>query len=188
MRGNLAAITVALGLLAAPFGAGHALADQNDPRLDHLFARLGATTDAAEGARLGKEIVDIWRQSGRQEIDFLMADAQRFLKRREFYPAYARFERVVALAPDFAEGWNKRAHVLHLMGNFTASISDIQRALDLEPRHFLALAGLGLNYLRLESNRLALDAFERALRVNPHLAGTRRKAVELRAMVGRRSI
>ena len=70
-------------------------------------------------------------------------------------------------APDFAEGWNKRATVHYMMGNYEASLADIDRTLELEPHHFGALAGLGLVNIELERDEAALDAFERVLKVTP---------------------
>ena len=181
MRGYLAALVLGTGLALAPGIAAPLHAAQDDPRLEPLFAALGAARDGREGARLGREIATIWLESGRPEIDALMREGRQYIVDGEFYYARERFRRVVMLAPDFAEGWNKRAHANFLIGNHAQSIADIERALALEPRHFLALAGLGLVYLRLGKQRLALGAFEQALAINPHLSGTRRMFETLEA-------
>ena len=71
--------------------------------------------------------------------------------------------------PDFAEAWNKRATVRFLIGNDAGSRRDIARVMELEPRHFGALSGLGMINMRSGDLQAALQAFEAALRVNPHL-------------------
>ena len=179
MQRRLAALALTAGLVLASLGWAPSLAAQDDVRLDGLFVRLRVTKDGAEGDRLGREIADIWRQSGREEIDFLMREGERLLAERRMHVALEHFLIVNAMAPEFAEGWNKRAHVNFLLGDYAEAVEQIENTLSLEPRHFLALAGLGLIYLRLGEERLALRSFERALEINPHLSGTRETAQEL---------
>ena len=76
---------------------------------------------------------------------------------------------IVARAPDWAEGWNKRATLLYLLGEHDRSLADIDRTLALEPRHFGALAGIGLIRIAKGEHRAALAAFRRALAINPFL-------------------
>ena len=79
------------------------------------------------------------------------------------------FDEVIRLAPGFAEGWNKRATVFYLMKNLDRSVNDIAQTLRLEPRHFGALSGLGLINQALGHTKAAIRAYERALKINPHL-------------------
>ncbi|MGE0725130.1 MAG: tetratricopeptide repeat protein [Alphaproteobacteria bacterium] len=102
--------------------------------------------------------------------------------------ALALFDDVVAKAPDFAEGWNKRATVLYLLGRLRESAVDVARTLDLEPRHFGALAGLGLIRRTEGRDAEALAAFEQGLKVNPHMPNIEAQARELRRKVRGRAI
>ena len=86
----------------------------------------------------------------------------------------------MALEPDFAEAWNKRATVHYLMGDYVASVHDIQQTLALERRHFGALSGLGMIYEAIGRPSAALRSFEAALAINPHLDATRQRIEELR--------
>jgi Flp pilus assembly protein TadD len=79
------------------------------------------------------------------------------------------FSQLIQDHPDFAEAWNKRATVRFLLGNDVGSRRDIARVIDLEPRHFGALSGLGMINMRSGDLQAALQAFEAALRVNPHM-------------------
>ena len=153
-----------------------------------LFAGLRATGDTDEGAWPGREIVAIWQQSGYRDVDSLMAQGQRLLDIGTPFYATEHFRQVTRVAPEFAEAWYKRAHAHFLMGDFDSAIAYVDEAPKLEPRHFLALVGLGAIYLRLDDEGAALDGFERALAINPHLSGTRELAEELsRRLDGRRS-
>ncbi len=176
---RLLAGTLAVGLLLAPIGAAPAFAAQDDPRLDGLFTRLKATDDQAEVERLTRAIWSIWHQSGRGVVDAQMREGQWYMRLGILPSALDDFSTAVAWAPGFAEAWHKRATVHFLMGDYPASIADLRRTLALEPRHFGALAGLGLIYLKLDEERAALKALEKALEINPHLPRTREKVQEL---------
>jgi tetratricopeptide (TPR) repeat protein len=76
---------------------------------------------------------------------------------------------VVKLRPDYIEAWNRRATLYYLKNDYTRSLEDIRQVLIREPRHFGALAGLGMIMQELGDERRALEAFRKALAVNPHL-------------------
>lgn len=176
MPPSLRAMTVALSMIAlAP-----AAADQTDPRLDGLFARLQSTDRPGEAQALEQRIWQIWIESDDPKENRLMALGIRAMSLRRLPQALERFDRLVEVAPEFAEAWNKRATVHYLMGNYGASVRDIQRTLALEPRHFGALSGLGLIYDALEEPAAALRSFEAALEINPHMEGPRQRMEELR--------
>jgi len=178
----LSAATLAV-LVIALVGAGRAtLADQNDGRLDGLFARLHAA-GPAESMRVEGEIWQIWTQSDDGAVRGLMSDGLAAMQRGDYRHALAKFDQMVVVAPGFSEGWNKRATVHYLLGNYGQSLSDIAKTLELEPRHFGALSGRGLVYVKLEDERRALDAFEAALAVHPHLAGAATNAEQLRKIL-----
>jgi len=149
-------------------------ADQNDPRLDDLFAGLHATDDLAVGTQLTREIWVIWREIDDETTHALMREGIRDMAEQRYGSALTSFDKVVELAPDYAEGWNKRATLYYLMGENSKSAADVKQTLKLEPRHFGALAGLGLLYMQIDNFNAALEAFGDALGVNPHLPGAKR--------------
>lgn len=170
-------------LLALAFPAAVS-ADQDDPRLDTLFVQLQGTESPREARRLTRSIWSIWRSHERESVTSAMNRAAAALSANHLERAEAHLDRVVELAPGYAEGWNQRATVRYLRGRFTESAADIRRVLVLEPRHFGALEGLGLVYMELELPSAALSAFEQALRVHPHLPGTRERSRMLRRKLG----
>jgi Flp pilus assembly protein TadD len=171
MRG-LRTLAVVVLVLAAPFGIPSAQAAR-DSSLDALFDLLKKAKTAAEAQNVEGAIWVAWMHSGDVEADSLMQLGTAAIEAGDPGSALAVFDKLVTRRPDFAEAWNKRATVHYMMGNFAASVVDIQRTLALEPRHFGALSGLGLIYDALGKERPALRAFEAALRIHPRLPGAR---------------
>lgn len=137
--------------------------------LSSLFGRLKKSEDAENARILEGAIWKMWLKSGSPTIDLLMEQVVRSMGRGEYERTLKLLDRIVELAPDFSEGWNKRATVLYLIGKFQASLEDIERVLELEPRHFGAMSGMGLVLQRLGDKKGALHAFRQALSVHPHL-------------------
>ena len=168
----------ALAFLALPPSAA---ADQTDSRLAPLFEVLRS---AASPERIGyaeRFIWVIWHESGREDVDRLMAAGIEEMGSGRLRESIATFARVIDLAPEFAEGWNKRATANYLAGELDASIRDVERTLALEPRHFGALSGLGLIHLARGDDLDALRAFEATLEVHPRAPAARYHVQRLRA-------
>lgn len=180
----ISAIALLLGLTLA----GPAAADQRDPRLDDLFAQLKDAGDVHAAEVIEESIWHIWLESDDQAVRLLMADGLAAMGRQDYRAALGKFDQIVAIAPDFAEGWNKRATVNYLIGNYQGSLADIDKTLALEPRHFGALSGRGLVYMELDEERLALESFEAALQVHPLLPGAGQHAQSLRRRLHDRDI
>jgi tetratricopeptide (TPR) repeat protein len=106
---------------------------------------------------------------GNPAVANAMAQGAQAMSSKHYRSAYQYFSEVIDRAPDFAEGWNKRATVLFLAKAYDRSIRDIKEVLRLEPRHFGALSGLGLIFLRQGQFRPATQAFRDALAINPYL-------------------
>ena len=176
MRGFFHAVLAATFLtLSAPLAA-----DQNDPRLDNLFARLKQTEDRALAKGIEQTIWGIWTHSGIEDIDREMKKGLNAMDLGNVKAALAVFDSVVKKAPDFAEGWNKRATIYYYMNEYEASIRDVEKTLALEPRHFGALAGLGSIYLETGKEQDALVALEKALAVHPHLWSVKMRVDQLK--------
>jgi tetratricopeptide (TPR) repeat protein len=161
------------------------LARQDDPRLDRLFDALQATTNVEFAERIEREIWDIWTTSGDEALDALMLRGMRAMSMQDYEVALVAFNAVIEQAPDFAEGWNKRATLHWLMGNFEASLGDIDATLALEPRHFGALSGLAMIRTSQERPSDALDALDKALYWHPNSPSAKARAKALEETLGK---
>ena len=150
-----------------------AAADQNDPELPALFERLQQDLTPQEAAEVDRRIWVLWLHSEDKTINRLMAQGMIAMQRGALDRALERFNEIVEQAPDFAEGWNKRATVLYMMGRHRESVADVQSVLNLEPRHYGALSGLGMILVAIGREEEALEWLRRALEVNPYLDGVR---------------
>jgi len=112
---------------------------------------------------------EVWSRSGDAAVDRLLASGIEQMSAREGELAVQTFTEVIRRRPDFAEGWNKRATVYYLMGEYQKSLADCDEVMKRNPYHFGALSGYGMIYLQLDQPAKALDYFQRALKINPNL-------------------
>ena len=147
--------------------AGMVSADQNDSRLDELFRIIQQTDNPELAYGVEDKIWEIWFQHDDQRTQERLAEGTAAM---ETNPGKALliFNELVEEVPDFAEGWNRRATLLYLLREYAASARDIEKTLELEPRHFGALSGLGLVYLAQQQYVEAKSAFEAVLLIYPH--------------------
>ena len=144
-----------------------AQADQKDERLMELFDKLFLSTNNMEASKLLFNIWDIWSIADNQETQIIFDEANQFMDVGELDNAIELFTKVVKQSPEFAEGWNKRATVYFLKGELNKSISDIEKTLNLEPRHFGALDGLAEIYLMQDDLVGAAVIYRRILEIIP---------------------
>ena len=111
----------------------------------------------------------IWHRSGDEAIDLLLAQGIALMQSGRLPESVAVFSDVIARAPAFAEGWNKRATAYYLMGELDRSLADCEEVVKRNPVHFGALSGFGLIYLQKEDLPKAAEYFEKALAVDPTL-------------------
>lgn len=150
--------------------AVNTLARLGDQRaVEPLAAAL--KNDADVFVRQGAEqaLWQIWHRSGDDTVDALLNDGIEAMQRGNYQAAIDLFTQVIEAAPNFAEGYNKRATTYYLMERYEESIADCERTIALNPHHFGALSGGGLCYLGQRNLTKALEWFERAVAVNPNM-------------------
>ncbi|MSP41801.1 MAG: tetratricopeptide repeat protein [Alphaproteobacteria bacterium] len=166
-----------------------AQADQRNPKLSPLFERLmNKELSAPEAREIEAQIWLLWQPSGSETTDLLLARADGLLREEDPESALSVLDEVVSLAPDYAEGWNKRATAHFLQDDYRAALNDVERTLRLEPRHFGAWSGLGTILLTMGEDARALRAYDHALQINPHLEEIAREAKRLELVVRGRGI
>jgi len=186
---TLAAALVAGTAHAAPLTHTQALAALNGAEpstrlagVDRL-AEIGAMSDAnrlldrlrdsdAQVRELSSlALWRIWSRSGDAAIDRLFATGVEQMSAADFDQALASFNEIVRRKPAFAEGWNKRATLYFMLGQYQKSLLDCDEVLKRNPHHFGALSGAGQIHLQLGNLQSALEYFRRAVEANPNLEG-----------------
>jgi tetratricopeptide (TPR) repeat protein len=122
----------------------------------------------------------VWSRSGNSEIDALFERGVEQMRRGDADAAIQTFTTIIQKKPDFAEGWNKRATIYYLVGEYEKSLRDCDEVMKRNPDHFGALSGYGQIYLQLDKPERALEYFERALKINPNLHSVEAATRELR--------
>jgi tetratricopeptide (TPR) repeat protein len=137
--------------------------------LDFLFGALKAAPDEASARHVEARIWALWMQTPSDTAALLMSRAKQAMDAQKADVALKLLDSVIKLRPDYTEAWNRRATLYYLKNDYVHSIQDIQQVLIREPRHFGALAGLGMIMQDLGDDKRALEAFRKALAVNPRL-------------------
>jgi tetratricopeptide (TPR) repeat protein len=137
--------------------------------LDFLFGALKAAPDEASAKHVEARIWALWLQTPSDTAALLMLRAKAAIDANKPDVALKLLDSVIKLRPEYIEAWNRRATLYYLKNDYARSLEDIQQVLIREPRHFGALAGLGMIMQDLGDEKRALEAFRKALAVNPHL-------------------
>ena len=136
--------------------------------LPALFKTLRDQDDLVR-ALSQNSIWQVWSRSGDPKVDGLFAVGVEQMNHGQAQAAIGTFTEIIKLKPEFAEGWNKRATVYFLMGEYDKSLRDCDEVIKRNPQHWGALSGYGQIYLHLDKPEQALAYFERAVAVNPNL-------------------
>lgn len=149
-------------------------------QLDILFANL--RKPGVESETVEQKIWSIWNASDSPTAEVLLQQATRAIEAGAPAEALSILDTLVGSFPSYAEAWNKRATLYYMMKRDDQALADIAHVLDLEPRHFGALAGKGMIYERQKKYADARAAYEEALAVNPNLEQVKSALKELDRM------
>ena len=158
-------------------------ADQNDPRLNNLFKQLNETKNQEEISDLIKNIWNIWYEVEDPKVIEYFEKGIQAMRIRNYPLAIRFFNNLIEEDPNFAEAWNKRATVYFMMGDFDKSMQDIIKTLELEPRHFGALDGMGLIFIHQGQYKQAIDVYDKMLEIFPFSLKTIEKKESIKSFI-----
>ena len=163
-------------------------AENRDSKLDKLFTQLKDAKDLSSAQLIEKEIWEIWSIHPSDDrrgfrLTELLIQGTRLMDMQELSKAYKMFTQIIAVEPDWAEAWNKRATVLYLMDQYQSSLNDIKITLTLEPRHFGALSGQALNYIELKEYEKAIKSYRDVQKIYPIMDGAKKMIPRLQDLI-----
>lgn len=137
--------------------------------LDTLFAALKIAPDESSAKAIEDRIWAMWLVSGSDTCTLLMTRVKDAIDDKDYDLAIRLLDAVITLKPDYVEAWNRRATIYYLKQDYGHALADLRMVLAKEPRHFGALAGLGLILQDIGDDKHALEAYRKALEIDPHL-------------------
>ena len=152
--------------------------------LDTLFAKLQTATDPVAIQTLEAAIWEQWTMVPDLKQREMILRGMAEMQQQQLKASVETFTRLIEVAPELPEAWNKRATAYWLLGNFPASLADICETIKREPRHFGAYSGLGMIRAEMDENARAVAAFELARKWNPHIIGIDAEIERQKALAG----
>jgi tetratricopeptide (TPR) repeat protein len=150
--------------------------DANDPEKalenlsQDLLDKLKTVGSEEEAATIEEEIWDAWLVSGSATVDIMMKRGLEYQESEDVQSARDMFDRAIAIKPEYAEAWNRRALLFFNDGKYDEAVADLESTLTYEPRHFGAWIGLGMIFESIDRPEAALKAYRKALEIHPHAA------------------
>jgi tetratricopeptide (TPR) repeat protein len=167
------------GAKPKPEAAKPPVPQDREALLAELFAHLAQAPDAAAATPIAEAIEGMLLQTDSATIGVLMVRSAKAINDQKNELALQLLDAVVELAPDYAEGWNRRAYVLFMQNNYEGAVGDLRRALALEPNHFKALEGLARILRETGQKKNALQAYKQILKINPYQEGAKQAVEDL---------
>lgn len=135
--------------------------------LNRMFALL-QEAEPEEARKIADEIELEWSKSGSPAMDLLLKRGNDALAVGDSQAAIEHLTALTDHAPDFAQGWHMRAVAFAQAGMYGPAVSDLERALALEPRHFNAIISLAVVLEEVNKPKLAYEAYKQVQAIHPH--------------------
>ena len=165
---------------------GNVLAESKDRdiRLNQLFELLKKSNNASLAFEIEMKIWNIWSTHPTHDsLTQSLAKGSGLISKGELEAAYKIFSTIIESTSDWAEGWNKRATVLYLMGSYQDSLNDIDEVLKRESRHFGALSGQGLVHIEMKNYEKAIKSYESVQKIYPSINSAKVMIPQLKKLI-----
>ena len=167
-------------------------AEEKNNELDSLFTQL-KTDDYIIASKTEKKIWKIWSTHPSNDrkgfrLTDMLAQGDLLITKKDFNKAIDIFSLIISIDSNWAEAWNKRATVLYLSGRYEDSIKDIEKVLQLEPRHFGALSGFSLNQIELKNYKAALKSYQEVQKIYPTMKAPKKMIPMLKELISGQKI
>ena len=179
---------IIISLIYILFIINQSFADDRKDELNKLFKELKIKNSVVT-FEIEQKIWKIWStHPNKNNLTSLLAKGSNLVNQNKLYEAEAIFSKVIKLDPNWAEAWNKRATVLYLLGEFQKSQNDIDKVLELEERHFGALAGQGLVNIQLKNYEKAIMSYKKVQEIYPTMKSPKIMIKEINELIKQQSI
>ena len=163
--------------------------DDHVLELNKLFTQLKSIGDPADAREVEDRIWKLWTtHPSEKTLTDLLAKGSGYMMQNQLTSAHNVFSKVIELDPNWAEGWNKRATVLYMIGDYQGSQNDINKVLNLEKRHFGALAGQGLVNIQLKNYEKAIESYEKAQEIYPAMQSPKIMIKQIKDLINQQLI
>ena len=163
-------------------------ADERVIKLNKLFNDLKIDNKSIS-AEVEQKIWKIWSTHPNNErLTIMLAEGTDLVNNQKLNEAIVKFSDVIELDPNWAEAWNKRATVFYLIGEYQKSQNDIDKVLELEKRHFGALAGQGLVNIKLKNYEKAIQSYEKVQQIYPSMQSPKIMIEQIEELIKKQSI
>lgn len=163
-------------------------ADDQERELDKLFLELKKDIPS-KSSNIEQQIWLLWSTHPSDEkLTSMLDEGSRLVQDQKLLRAISVFTEAIELDPSWAEAWNKRATVLYMIGEFQKSQNDIDKALELEKRHFGALAGQGLVNIQLQNYEKAIKSYQMAEEIYPAMKSPKLMIKQIKELIKKQSI
>ena len=163
-------------------------ANERDTQLDKLFKELKKNISSSSPA-IAQQIWTLWSTHPTDEkLTSILDEGSRLVQDQKLIRAIDIFTDVIKIDPTWAEAWNKRATVFYMVGEFQKSQDDIDKVLELENRHFGALAGQGMVNIKLKNYDKAKKSYQKAQEIYPAMKSSKVMIEQIEELIKRQSI